>query len=222
MASCLHCHGISLHVRCGQVPVHKTDIIGFSDGLQVSVFVHLTHASCHAAVFTQGVFQHETSHAEIVFFSILLHLADHIIVDYPKAFFAVIVVRIDHHERAVHQALDAQHRMSRSPGLHSAGRRPEALRKIFDLLEGILHSCVFFDAVADDPPEILLQIPADNEYHLIKACLQSVIDGVVHDDLPTRPHRLKLFDAAAEAAPDSCGHNNQCCLFHKYPQSSDP
>ena len=64
----------------------------------------------------------------------------------------------------------------------------------------------FLDAVADNLPEILLQIPADDEYHLVESRLQSVVDGVIHNDLPVWPHRLQLLDPAAEPAADAGCH----------------
>ena len=75
----------------------------------------------------------------------------------------------------------------------------------------------FFDAVADDLAEGLLDVAADDEHDLVETGFDGVVDGVVHQDLAVGAHGGKLFDAAAVAGADSGGHNNQCSFHVEIP-----
>ena len=77
--------------------------------------------------------------------------------------------------------------------------------------------CVIYDylmrrtdcrnTVSDHITELLLNVPADNKYHAVKARLDRIMDRVVHDDVTACVNGLQLFDTAAEAGADTSSHN---------------
>ena len=103
--------------------------------------------------------------------------------------------------------------MSRSPGLHPAFRRLEALRQIFHLLESIFHLNSLLHAVSDGPFKILLILLLNDKDDLLKPCLHCIIDGKVHDDMSVRIHRINLLQTAV-AASHACCHNDEYWFLH--------
>ena len=53
----------------------------------------------------------------------------------------------------------------------------------------------------------------DDEYNLLKAGLQRVVDGKIDDKVPMLVHRVNLLQPAVAASHAGC-HNYQYRLFH--------
>ena len=138
-------------------------------------------------------------------------------VERPQTLFSVIVICIDDHERRFQHLFCGQHRLPCAPGLCAPFR--ELTRDIVQILEGIVHRhalrCTHgSDPVPDHLPELCLDVLADHEYHMVEPCLDRIMDGIIHNDMPPAVHRLQLFDASAKAGADSGCHNKQC-RFHR-------
>ena len=140
------------------------------------------------------------------------------VVNLHKGFLAVVVVRVDDHEGLVQQALAGQNRLAGAPGLGAVCGQRHACGQIFLLLVGVgdLHTQTGAgggNAVADRFAEGLGNVVPDDKDHLVEACLNGVVNGIVHDNLAVQAHGLQLLDAAAETAADARRHNDQGGLF---------
>ncbi len=59
-----------------------------------------------------------------------------------------------------------------------------------------------------------LQIFTDDKYYFVEACLQCIMDGIIHNDLTLWSYWCKLLDSFSKSAADSGCHNHKCCFFH--------
>jgi len=142
-----------------------------------------------------------------------------IVVDLPVDALAVIVVGVDDGKGTVDMVLCGQNGLTGAPGLAAAlgkgtGDLRQRLEAVGDLYTGLgTHG---LNAVADDFPEVLFDVPADNEYDLLKACGDGIMDGVIHNNMAGLIHSCKLLDSGAVAAADAGGHDHKGSLFQKY------
>ena len=181
--------------------------------------VHLADAPGHGAVVAEGVLQHKTGHAELAGLGGLIPLQE--VVQLHKGFLAVVVVGVDHRKGLLQDALAGQHGLAGAPGLGASLGHGETGGHILQRLEGVsrFHAQRFaggLDAVADGLLEGLLDVVTDDEDDLVKAGLDGIVDGIVHDDLAVGADSRQLFDAAAEAGADAGRHDYQC-RFHRNP-----
>ncbi|MPM79982.1 hypothetical protein SDC9_127025 [bioreactor metagenome] len=68
-------------------------------------------------------------------------------------------------------------------------------------------------AAADDIVKVLLNLAVDDEDDLLKACLQRVIERIVHDDFAVAANGVDLLEPAVAAA-HSCCHDNESRFLH--------
>ena len=174
----------------------------------------MADAAGHAAILRQGVLQHEARHAQLAVAVVL----NQEVVDLHEGFLAVVVVGVDHHEGLVQKALAGQNRLAGAPGLGAAFGQGYALRQVFLLLIGVgnLHAQAGAgggNPVANGLAEGLGNVVPDDKDHLVEACFNGVVNGIVHDDFAVQAHGLQLLDSAAETAADARCHNNQGGLF---------
>ena len=146
--------------------------------------------------------------------SVLRMILHKIIMNLHICFFAIVIVRVDHHERLVQYLLRRQHRLAGSPGLRPVRRFCESLRQLLKRLERIFHFRDLLDPVADHTTEFFFNIFADNKDDFVEPCFQGVVDGIIHDDLACRPYRRKLFDPFSKTASDPGRHDHQRCFLH--------
>ena len=135
---------------------------------------------------------------------------------------AVVVVGVDDGKGLVQDVAAGQHRLAGAPGFGAACGQGGARRQVVQRLVGVGHlhaqaGADLLDAVADDLAERLLNVAADDKDDLVKAGLDGVVDGVVHQDLAVGAHRRQLLDAAAVAGADAGRHNDQCCFHSSIP-----
>ena len=129
--------------------------------------------------------------------------------DQTEAFLAIIVIGIDDDEGVVDNAAASEQSLTRTPGLGASFGYRKAVGKIIQLLEHVLAGADLFHLVADDLTEISLNVLANDEYDLIKAGRQSVVNRVIHNNLAGGAHMLQLLDAATEARANACGQNDK-------------
>ena len=80
------------------------------------------------------------------------------------------------------------------PGLPLAGgcRPSQAGRKILELLECVVAVDVPLEAPADRAPEIVFDVPADDEDRALESCANRIEDRIVDEHLARRPDRFGL------------------------------
>ena len=178
--------------------------------------IHLAYPSGHGAIVAKGIGKDKAAHAQIIDTGFCVHIIYHIIMDLLKAFPAIIIIRIDHKERTVHQSLCHQHSLSGSPWLGASRCHLIAVRKGIQLLICIFHRHHLLDPVSDHFLKILFQVFPDNEYDLIKPGFHCIMDGIIHDDLSSRSNGLQLLDSSPEPASNAGSHNDQRSLFHSF------
>ena len=64
-----------------------------------------------------------------------------------------------------------------------------------------------FNTLTDNLFKLLLNILADNKYHMVETCFNGIMDGIVHDDMSSIIHRFQLLDSLSEAATDTGCHD---------------
>ena len=63
------------------------------------------------------------------------------------------------------------------------------------------------NTITDDLFELLLDILANNKDHMVEACLNRIVNRVIHDDMVRSIYRLQLLDSRSEAATDTSSHD---------------
>ena len=63
------------------------------------------------------------------------------------------------------------------------------------------------DSVTDHFLELMLDILADNKYYFVKSSLNSIMNGIIHDNVMLCIYRLQLFDSTAESGSNSGCHD---------------
>ena len=186
--------------------------------------VHLADAAGHGAVVAQGVLQHKAGHGQIT--GLVGRVALQKVMQPDKGLLAVVVVGVDDGERLLDDALAGQHGLTGAPGLGASLRHGIPCGDILQRLKGVVDlnaqlGADLLNAVADGLLEGILDVVADDKDDLVKAGLDRVMNGIVHDDLAVGTHSRQLFDAAAEAGANACSHNNQSS-FHDFPPILTP
>ena len=190
------------------------DVFGFHHIRQEAPVIHLAQPPGDTAVFGQCVFEDKARHAEGI---VRMVLAEEIM-DGGIDAFAVVVVGVDDGKGAVDQLLGGQHRLAGAPGLGAAlGKETGNIRQG---LEAVAHLHALLgadrlDAVADDLPEVLFNVFADDEYDLIEARGNGIVNGVVHNDVPGAVNAGQLLDAATKPTADTGCHDNESSFFQE-------
>lgn len=65
------------------------------------------------------------------------------------------------------------------------------------------------NALADDLVEVLFNVLAQHEDDARKACLDRVVDGILHQELSVGADGFQLLDPAAEARADARRHDDK-------------
>lgn len=65
------------------------------------------------------------------------------------------------------------------------------MKDIFPFYVSVLK--LLLHAVTNDPTEVIVNIPVNDEYNLVEACLQRIVDGVIYNQLTGRAYRRQLF-----------------------------
>ena len=138
-----------------------------------------------------------------------------IVVQHPEGFRAVIVVGVDDREGTVDTVSGGQHGMGSAPGLDPAVRDIQALRQVFQALEGIAHRHAPADPIAYRPAEVGLHLPGDDENDGLKPGAPGVKNGIVDQTLSAAAHAVHLLQAAVPAA-HSGGQDDQNRFLHRY------
>ena len=204
-------HGLAVGLGTGSAGLY---VFGFHHIRQEAPAIHLAQAPGDTAVFGQGVFQDEARHAESI---VRVVLAEEIM-DGTVDAFAVVVIGIDDGKGTVDQLLGGQHRLTGTPGLGAALRQlPGNVRQG---LEAVAHLHALlgadrFNAVADDLPEVLFNVPADDKHDFIEARGDGIMNGIVHDDVSGAVNTGQLLDAAAKPTADTGCHNYESCFFQE-------
>ena len=63
------------------------------------------------------------------------------------------------------------------------------------------------NTITDDLFELLLDILANNKDHMVEACLNRIVNRVIHDDIVHVINWFQLLDSYSEAAADSSSHD---------------
>ena len=78
----------------------------------------------------------KTSHT-IMCLAIVRLLGYQEVVNLSEAFFAIVIVSVDHGKGGVHHAAAAEHSLTGAPGLFAVRRTGIAIRKVMEILEDI-------------------------------------------------------------------------------------
>ena len=187
------------------------DAGALGDAAEGAVLVCHADAAGHAAVFGDGILQQIADHAVIIHGAV--RVGGEVIVDDLEGLRAVVVVRIDDRKGAVNEVLGRQHRVAGAPRLDPALRDGKARGQLVELLEGVLHLHDLGHPVADGGLEGLLDLMLDDEDHGLEPGAAGIVEGIIHDDLPVRAHRVDLLHAAVPAAHTS-RHDHQYRFVH--------
>ena len=147
--------------------------------------------------------------------SIVRLFLDQIIMDFHIGFLTIIIIRINYHKRLIQNSFCCKYSLTGSPRFGTVCRFLKSSRKIFQRLKCIFYLRDLFDPLPDYTAELLFQIFTNDKYNFIKPCLQSIMNGIIHNDLTIWSYWCKLFDSFSKTASNSGSHNNKCCLFHK-------
>ncbi len=103
-----------------------------------------------------------------------------------ESLFAVIIIGIDNAERAINLVLSGKNCLTCAPRLGSS--LWEFTRNIVKILESVSYLYAVgganaLNSVSDSLTEILFDVFSDNEYDFIEACLDCIVNGIVHDDV---------------------------------------
>ena len=96
-----------------------------------------------------------------------------------ETFLAIIIVCIDHNKRGLDDLLCGKHCLTGSPRLCTAFR--QSARNIVNILKSVVYSYIMSganscDTITDYLFELLLDILTDNKYHMVKACLNCIMN----------------------------------------------
>ena len=148
------------------------DVLGFHNLSQIVLIIHLADATGHTAIIRQRVLQHKACHAGLA----AIH---QILMDGLETFFAIVIICIDHDERGINHIFSSKHGLTGSPRLCATCWKFS--RNIVNVLKSVIHSYIMRranggNAITDDLFELLLDILADNKYHVVKACFNGIMD----------------------------------------------
>ena len=126
-----------------------------------------------------------------------------------EAFLAVVIVCIDNNKRRIENFLGSKHGLTGSPRFRAAFR--QSARNIINILECIIHCYIMGRAdgsntLTDNFFKLLLDILADDKYHMVEACFNGIMDRIIHDDVSSIIHRFQLLDSCSEATADTSCH----------------
>ena len=99
--------------------------------------------------------------------------------------------------------------MAGAPGLPAFGRKLEAGGQAVQFLEDVGRFDAPLDPAADAPPELRLDVPADDEDDLVESGPQRVVDGIIEEDLAVRPDGVDLLEPAVPGT-QAGGHDDEC------------
>ena len=203
-----HIHGDQrIHVDCHTIYLCSIcslyDVLGLHNLSQVVILVHLADTTSHTAIIRQGILQHKASHARLT-------AIYQILVDGLEAFFAIVIICIDHNERGIDYFLRCKHGLSSSPRLCTSFR--QSSRNIVNVLKSVIHSYIMSranscDTITDDLFEFLLDILTDNKYYMVEASLNCIMNGIIHDGMSSIIHWLQLLNSCSETATDTSSHD---------------
>ena len=168
------------------------DMGALRDADQIVVLVLLTHPTGHMAVLRDCVAQ-AVAHHGVFIAAGLVRIALQIVVDGLKALWAVVVIGVNHRERAVNQVACRQNGVGSAPGLYPAFRNRVALWYVIQLLIGVFHIDDPGQPVADGCFKGVLDFVLDHKNNGLKACPPGIIDGVVDDELAMASNRIHLL-----------------------------
>ena len=127
-----------------------------------------------------------------------------------EAFLSIVIICIYDNERGLDDILCCKDCLPRPPRLCTSFR--QSSRNVVDILESVVYSYVVRganggNATTNDLFELLLDILTDDKYHMIEACFDCIMDGIVHDDVIRSIHRFQLLNTRSKSAADTSCHN---------------
>ncbi len=140
----------------------------------------MADAPGYAPVLTEGVAQNKAGHAKCAWFPGIIVLKEG--VQAAEGLFSVIIVCIDYSKGLMEYLPAGQKRLSGSPSFFRPSRNLRALWHILQLLEGIGHlypqpAANRLDPVPNYLAEVRLDVPADDEYDLVKPRRNCIVNG---------------------------------------------
>ena len=130
------------------------------------------------------------------------------IMHHGKRLSPIIIIRINHRKWLMDQTLAGENCLSRSPGLRPSLRYRKSFRQLIQFLKSISHLTQFFHPIPNHFTKIFFQIPTDDKNNLIKPCFQSIVDGIIHNDLTAGAYRSQLLDPCAKSGSYPGRHNH--------------
>ena len=109
---------------------------------------------------------------------------------------SVEVVGIDNSEAFLESVLSAKESLCCSPRLNSFGKELICGNKAVELLEYVFNVNLLLDSVTNGFLEGFVVFFLDNEYYLVEACLDSVIDGKVNNKFAVLCEWVDLLESA--------------------------
>ena len=165
---------------------------------QVPLRIRLAKPARHGAVLGKRPVQLETHHGEEAGVGgCRLHQKPG---EHAKRVRPIEVIRVDDREWPVQQGGGAEHGMAGAPRLLALGRHAVSWRHHLELLESVIRVDVPGKAPAETVPEVLLDLPADDEDKLAKTGPLGVEDGIVQYGLAGGADGLNLFQTAVTGA----------------------
>ena len=138
-----------------------------------------------------------------------------------ETLFSIKIIRINNAKGAMY-LLSALHQgMGSPPGFRSTLRHGKTLGECCDFLKNIVHIRNFLDSFSDNISEILLNILSNDKNQLLEACFQSIMHGIIHDNLPIRANFCQLFNPRTVTGSKTRCHDYQRCIFSHLSLPSD-
>ena len=162
------------------------------------LLVDFTHAAAYRTAVREGVAHAEAHHriaAGAAFGERRKEFAHHL-----EGIAIVEVVAVEHGEGFFDHILSHHHGVVRTPGLLAVGGAGETFGKCVERLEDEFAGDLVLVFGEDDLAEIVFEVFADYKYELTEACVDGVVDRVVHDGLSLGAERVELFEATIAAA----------------------
>ena len=179
----------SLVIACDAGPLHHLS--------EVAAVICDTDTARYGAALTEGIATAVAHHGILALLP--LHAAEEVC-QCLEALTTIEVVRIDHRKGLVDHLLTHHHGMVGTPGLSPLLGDLVGVGDLVHALEDQLYRDQPVVLGDDLLPKRLLEVPADDEDHLAKSCLDGVIDRVVHNGLPVGAETVDLLQTSIAGA----------------------
>ena len=182
--------------------VHTLNLGTFYYGSQQVVCIRSAQTTRYGTAFAQCITDAEAYHGIYIFGTFGKGCKK--FAHYLEGITTVEIVAVDNSKRFLYYIGTHHYSMVGSPRFGTAFGASEAFGKVINGLEYQFARNMAFVFGNNLVAEILLKIFTDNKHKLAKACIDGIVNRIIHDSFAIRAQSVQLFQATITAAHAGC------------------